>query len=292
VASPVECELPETPSDDVAVERVKVPGGGCLPGDVALVYRCDPALDPVATLGAGSARRRFLGGRFAVPVDAVPVGSRSLGVTTLGRLWSLGADGLFMESGGTVERWLALPGRNEVGEPPSALMIGDSIMDGAEEAMPLALPDWTLQLDAEVGRGSFGGASIAEAFTEPVPDAVVIELGVNDHDGEVFAANAERMLAAFEEARVVIWVTAHGPDTDVDVINEAIRDVIGARTDAAIADWDSFVSPEDLNGDGVHPGAGNEGLLAELVAPMVDDWWMATRGLGPARCAPALESAT
>lgn len=272
--------------DPQAIVEPVMDGGGCLPLQQAVVYRCDFGLDPVAMLDAGASPRRFLGGAFAVQIPELPVGAVPLGVVATGRLHVLPSDPrlLFVESGDRIERWLALPEPTHVSAPPDVVMVGDSILDGAMEAVTAGLPEWALTIDAEVGRGSYGAATVIEGLLEPLPDAAVIEIGVNDHDGETFRANAERMVAALEGVELIVWVTPHGPDTDADHVNAALLDVAGRSPVSTLADWDGLVSEEELSSDGVHLSGGNEQIFADILVPVLEDWRVAAAGGGAARC--------
>ncbi|HEX6843778.1 MAG TPA: hypothetical protein VF235_01565 [Actinomycetota bacterium] len=267
--------------------------GGCVPAAEAVVARCDVSLDPIALLGLAGEPDRYLGGSFAVPVASVPVGATSLGITAAGRFWILPGDqpSLYVESSAGVSRWLPVPRARDLDRPPTVTMIGDSILDGAAPDLTEQLNEWTLAIDAVVGRGSFDAAAVAESLPVPAPDAVVVEIGVNDHDPAAFAANLERILAATAEADLVVWVTAHGPDVAVPSVNEAIVAGMGALPDGAIADWDRWVPEASLSSDGVHPDTGNGALLADLLVPMLSAWRQAVWGGGPARCEGAVAAA-
>ena len=106
--------------------------------------------------------------------------------------------------------------------------------------------------------------TVAESIPQPLPDVVLVELGVNDADAGVFAANAERILAAVGEADLVVWVTAHGPELAVPGVDCAIVAAMGATPNGAIVDWDRLVPPDALSSDGVHPDARTGGVAREL----------------------------
>jgi hypothetical protein len=275
----------------VAIETLRRIDRSCVDPRDAIVVRCDPGLDPIAILDAGTdGERRFLGGTFAVPVDEVPQRAAAIGFGPTGRYYLDQDDDrrLYLESGGHAERWLALARPREVEEPATALMIGDSILDGSSEAITTSVPSWTLSIDAIVGRSSSGGIAPAEGALSP-PDAAVIELGTNDHDAAAFRANADRILAApaVADADLVVWVTAHNPEPVTPAVNREIRAALAPLPHATVADWDRAVPPDALNGDGVHLAAGNEGVFAAFLAPVLETWRAAVHGRGPARCAAA-----
>jgi hypothetical protein len=251
------------------------PDGECIPRDQVVGYRCE-GTDPIVVFDAGSeVERRFVGGGFAVPVPALPDGAEVVGVGDGAQLVAV-SDGprwLYTVRGSDVWRWLALPPAEPLAaEPPQAFALGDSLLDGGAPALLAALPDWTIEVDALNGRGSGTGATIAEARVAE-DQAVVVELGTNDRSVETFADNAQRILAAFRDAPLVLWQNVQGPPDVVpaEEINAAIEVAAGRRPNVAIADWDATV-PEEVLFDGVHPGPEYQDSLANLIAPMLLRW--------------------
>src|SRR3954468_3351995 len=216
------CFTPDPPSP-ITVSVVHRADGTCWPISKELVYRCDPSMPAVAEVDVGQGVRRFLGGSYAVPV-ALPATALSEGVTPFGELFLDAGDPSFLwvRSDGVTERWLALPNRAKLADPPTAQMIGDSILDGGQTDVAAGLPDWTVSIDALIGRGSSGAAGVAEALPSPAADVVVIEIGVNDPEAALTTANAQRVITAQGGARLLVWLTAHGPEPQVPEINQAI----------------------------------------------------------------------
>ncbi len=271
----------------VVIEPLRKIDRSCVPPADAIVYRCDPALDPMAVLDADGEDRAFLGGSFAVPILEIPQEAIAVGFGPSGRFYAMRDDErfLYVESGATPERWLALARPRKVTEPPIALMVGDSILDGATPALTEALAGWDLTMDALVGRSSSGGISVVEG-TFSTPDVVVVELGTNDHDPAAFRANADRILAApaVAEADLVVWLTARNPDEAIPAVNREIVEALGTLPHGVVADWDRAVPPEALNGDGVHLAPGQEGVFADFVEPILATWRAAVHHRGPASC--------
>jgi len=286
------CDVSDAEQGSTIVEVIRQADGSCVSPAHAVVYRCDPSFDPVLALGIESLPHRFLGGAYAVPVATLPDDVRPYGITSMGALF-LSSDQrrLYVEAGGRIERWLTLPDANRIDQPPTAFMIGDSILDGGQDAIVAGLPDWTVGVDALIGRGSGGGVVVAESIPEPLPDVVLVELGVNDADPAVFAANAARIVTAVGGADLVVWVTAHGPELAVPGVDRAIFAAMGAIPNGAIVDWDRLVPPDALSSDGVHPDAGQEGLLAGFVDPFLESWMLAATGRGATRCESQIAAA-
>jgi hypothetical protein len=286
------CAPPAAASPAVAA-LVRRSDGSCAPFDQAFVYRCDPGVPAVAVIDAGAGVRRFLGGAYAVPVDSLPPAAFPMGVTQFGALYQDPSDPSFLwvQADGATLRWLALPNRNKVSDPATAQMIGDSILDGGQTDVVTEMHAWTVAMDAEVGRGSYGAASVTESMPDPAADAVVVEIGVNDHDAAVFESNLARVVAAQGDARVLVWVTAHGPETDVPAINHAIVAGMGAIANGTVLDWDRLVPLDALSSDGIHPDVGQQGVLASLLVPFMSGWLSAVRGEGASACESAIRDA-
>jgi hypothetical protein len=186
---------------------------------------------------------------------------------------------------------MALPQLGSVGDPPTVQLIGDSILDGADETLAARLPTWSLAIDAEIGRSTAGGTTVAESIAPITTDLVVIELGVNDHDAGASEGYADRILAATAIADGLIWVNAHGPDPVTDAVNAAIETAVGKAPLATIADWDAGVPPDALSSDGVHLTDGAGTPFVDFLAPMLEAWHLAALGRGADRCGPQVEAA-
>jgi hypothetical protein len=284
------CFTPDPPSP-ITVSVVHRADGTCWPISKELVYRCDPSMPAVAEVDVGQGVRRFLGGSYAVPV-ALPATALSEGVTPFGELFLDPGDPSFLwvRSDGVTERWLALPNRAKLADPPTAQMIGDSILDGGQTDVAAGLPDWTVSIDALIGRGSSGAAGVAEALPSPAADVVVIEIGVNDPEAALTAANAQRVITAQGGARLLVWLTAHGPEPQVPEINQAIWDAMGPLSNGAVLDWDRLVPLDALSSDGIHPDVGQQGALASIVDPYLQGWLDAVEGGGATACQGSIRS--
>jgi len=285
------CFTPDPPSP-ITVSLVHRADGTCWPMSKEVVYRCDPSMPAVAEVDVGQGVRRFLGGTYAVPVTAVPQTALSEGVTPFGELFLDPSDPSFLwvRSDGVTARWLALPNRAKLADPPTVQMIGDSILDGGQTDVVAGLPDWTVTIDALIGRGSSGAAGVAEALPSPAADVVVIEIGVNDPDAALTAANAQRVITAQGGARFLVWLTAHGPEPQVPEVNQAIWDAMGPLSNGAVLDWDRLVPLDALSSDGIHPDAGEQDVLASIVDPYLQGWLDAVEGNGATACQSSVRS--
>lgn len=289
--------------------------GSCVPGDVLVLYRCAPTAVPVLRIFSVHGPALFLGGPFAVPVSSLPAQVRFAGAaggtevliadplqmptpspaasSSLAASPSAEGDPLveperlvYVREEGRTERWLRLEGRRALHDPPIVWIIGDSILDGGREEVEAALADWSLTMDAEVGRSSSSGLELALAAVEQDADAVVIELGTNDTSPAVFRAHLAETLDAVSGVPLVIWQTARGPEDDLSIpeVNAAIREVAPTYPNVAIADWTAFVPDEAVQTDGIHPDEGFQDLEAELLVPILSEWRDALSRRGATSC--------
>ena len=295
--------------------------GSCLSGDVMVMYRCSPTAIPVLRISSLDGPALFLGGPFAVPVSTVPAQVRFAGHGRGGTdvliadpippspspspsvSESPSAEGsagaapqpepeplVFVREGGVTQRWLRLEGRRALHDPPVLWLIGDSIMDGGRDDLESAFSDWSLTVDAEVGRSSLSGVALAQLAVEQDADAVVVELGTNDASAAVFRAQLVETLDILEGVPFVIWQTARGPEEELGIpeVNAVIRDVVPTYPNVAIADWAAFVPDEAVQTDGIHPDEGFQQLEAELLTPMLTEWRDALSREGATSCGRAM----
>jgi len=285
--------VPPSLGAPVTVDLVRRADGTCAPFRQAFAYRCDPSLPAIAVVDDGRGIRRFLGGSYAVPVPSLPPQAFALGVTGFGALYQDPSNPSFLwiEADGVVSRWLALPNESKLADPVTAQMIGDSILDGGQTEVVAGLPTWQVAIDALIGRGSDGAAGVAESLPPPVANAVVIEIGVNDQSADTLTANAQRIIDALGSTRVLVWLTAHGPESQVPAVNQAIRDAMGTIPNGTVLDWDRLVPLDALSSDGIHPDSGQQGVLATLLDPFLMTWREAVEGAGPTECERAIRAA-
>jgi hypothetical protein len=266
---------------------------GCVPPDRLLGYRCSPDEPVVIEIGAGTREaERFIGDRWATPMDALPTDAFPLGDGGDIQVFGVPRDPktLYVARDDIVERWLRLP-RLGASDPPTAFVIGDSIADGAESSILEALPGWSIGFDAVVGRGTNSALTAAAGQAAVRPDVVVVELGTNDADPVAFRENGATMLDTLRYVPLVVWQTTHGSLENIAGVNIHIHGLVSQYPNAVVADWDTFVSDDELSSDGVHPAAGHEDLMATLIAPILTRWLEVADGGGASSCASQAEGA-
>ena len=155
-------------------------------------------------------------------------------------------------------------------ETPTAgpLMIGDSVMLGAEPGLILAVED--ARVDAEVSRQMKQVPDvIAEIRAEaPLGDTAVVHLGTN---GIFSPYHFDAVMFALEEVDRVYFVNTKVPRRWEGSVNEGLEAGVGLWPNAFLIDWNAAATdhPEYFGKDGVHlTGAGIE-AYARLIAQSI-----------------------
>jgi hypothetical protein len=308
----------DEPTIDASVVLFHV-DGACVSGATMVLFRCSPADVPVLRVASEGGSVSFLGGPFAVPVTTLPANVRFIGSgdgtevlvsdplagTPAPPPPSASGSGpvpsppdaeplVYLRHDGVTERWLSLERSRRVAEPPVVFLIGDSILDGGRDAVSESLADWSLTIDAEVGRPSSQGVPIAADAVEQGADVVLVELGTNDSAAREFRGHLVETLDLLRDVPLVLWQTARAPEelTTISEVNEAIREVVPRYPNTAVVDWEAFVPVEELMDDGIHPRDGSEGLESELLTPILESWRGAILGEGGTSCGRHVVRAT
>lgn len=155
--------------------------------------------------------------------------------------------------------------------PTKVLVLGDSVMKGAEAQFAPALPDRDVTVDAEVNRSTGQGAEvIARRGTDW--DVVVILLAHNDGGSPgVYQPAANRILDQLATVPRVIWLTLHEVRPYYRDVNAFLRDQADRRPNLWVADWSAKVdaTPGAVAGDGLHLRGPGQALMANFVAASV-----------------------
>ena len=281
--SAVACDGVET---ETGTPLIRTAGDGCT--DLAAVLsRCAPRLAPVLTF-LGAHERRYIGGRFAVavrrlPAEAIPLGRA--GDLEVYREPGLGGR-VFVGDASGISRWLELPGPSRVA-PATASVIGDSIALGSAEEIVDALPEWSTSIDAQIGRPTDAGVALAAGVASTSPSAVVVELGTNDENPDVFVASARTILRSLNDEPLVVWISPHAPFDVTTEVRAAIERLVARTSNAVVSDWDAAVPSDALSSDDVHLLPDRVDVFADFVARDLRAWRMAVTGSGATACAPA-----
>lgn len=180
---------------------------------------------------------------------------------------------------------------------PRVLVVGDSIVLGAQDALVRTLGDrgWEAVVDARVSRPTSEGAAVLASLAPRPGDVVVVALGANDAGSlSAFRRRAGDVLDAARPASRVHWMTIREVRPVYGPANEVIREVTAARPDAAVIDW--HAASEGSAGltaaDGLHLTASGAAAMARLVADAVGSAASPAVASAPADSPPATPSST
>jgi hypothetical protein len=104
-------------------------------------------------------------------------------------------------------------------------------------------------------------------------------------------SGTEHIVAAQGDAKLLVWLTAHGPEADIPAVNATIVAAMGQLANGAVLDWDRLVPLDALSSDGIHPDVGQQGVLASILDPYLQMWLDAVNGAGPTACESAIRAA-
>jgi lysophospholipase L1-like esterase len=157
------------------------------------------------------------------------------------------------------------------GRPTRVLVLGDSVIKGAEQAVIAALPGRDVVFDAEVNRSTGTGADIvAQRGTDW--DVAVVLLGHNDGGSPgVFQPAAHSIVDQLKDVPYVSWLTIHEVRPYYPDVNHYVASLQADYPNLHVGDWNAIASahPEGVSGDGLHLNGTGAQLMAGLVAEQV-----------------------
>jgi lysophospholipase L1-like esterase len=157
--------------------------------------------------------------------------------------------------------------------PTRVLVLGDSVMKGADARYGSELPGREVVVDTEVSRSTGAGADVL-ATRGTDWDAVVILLGHNDGAAPgVYQPAARRILDQLRDVRRVSWLTLHEVRPYYPAVNQYLAGLRAEYPNLHLADWNAVAraNPGAVAGDGLHLTPRGAELMADLVARQVEE---------------------
>ena len=168
----------------------------------------------------------------------------------------------------TTTTMLASSATTLLGEPVETrpvLMVGDSVMVGAEDALVGAFGN-RATIDAKVSRQWDDGIGLLSSLNAggQTWDAVVIHLGTN---ASINDAQFELMMAQLFDVPQVIFLTTHVPRQWEGKVNAVISWGVNRHPNATLVDWHAMVksNPAFVGPDGVHGSGPGRAAYASAV---------------------------
>jgi lysophospholipase L1-like esterase len=219
----------------------------------------------LAVVAVGSVALAAWSGRGPLPASEA---AASLGPVDSPRTAAAAASAA--ASGSTAGRLVA-PGAN-------VLVIGDSLALDLDPGLASALPDRSVRVVAQVGRGTAAilGALRNYARLAPLPPVLVVSAGTNDGAPamDTFRSQVDDVLALAGPQRCVLWPTVYrrgAVQADDVAFNAVLAETAQRTATLRVVDWVGTVNahPDWLISDGVHPNTRGLQARVELVADAV-----------------------
>ena len=140
-------------------------------------------------------------------------------------------------------------------------VFGDSMVVGSIPALEYYFPG--VQIDGESNRQWSDGLEAVEAAGDSLRRGVVLAFGTNaGTDPET----VEKIIDEIGPKHMVVLVNLHADRLSrIDEDNAELQRIADEHDNVAIADWDSAVTPEDLQPDGIHPSLGGAHTYAATI---------------------------
>ncbi len=140
-------------------------------------------------------------------------------------------------------------------------IFGDSMVVGSVPALQYYFPG--VQIDAKSNRQWSDGLAAIQAADDSLRRAVVLAFGTNaGTDPETI----EKIIDEIGPNRMVVLVNLHADRLSrIEEDNAELARIAEEHDNVAIADWDSTVTAEDLQADGIHPSLGGAHTYAATI---------------------------
>lgn len=177
--------------------------------------------------------------------------------------------------------------------PKTLTVLADSVALGLREALPRAMPDWTVEF---IGRPALTVRQVIPEYLQDrgVGSVVVIGLGYNSlfekqrrgysRWAERWDDDANELLANLQArgAKKIVWVTLSEPPPELvserdrwqydryawvfAYVNERLNVLVSERRDVVLADWGRFSHVSGLTTDLIHVNRTGAALMARTIS--------------------------
>jgi hypothetical protein len=153
-------------------------------------------------------------------------------------------------------------------------VMGDSVLLGAAEEIPAALPGWQVIVDAKVSRFLNQGIEVLQARRADIGDGgvVVIQQG-NNYLGseEQFRQEIDQTMAVLAGVPKVVWITVSEFTRSRVDVNREILAAAERYPNIVLADWNGIwlANSAFTSRDGLHLKPAGQAAFAQMVAQVV-----------------------
>jgi len=151
-------------------------------------------------------------------------------------------------------------------------VLGDSVLLGAANEIPAALPGWQVIVDAKVSRFLNQGIGVLQARRADIGDGgvVVIQQGNNYLGSEQqFREEIDQTMAVLTGVPKVVWLTVSEFRADRADVNKEILEAAQRYPNIVLADWNGVWLPNRIaftSRDGLHLKRPGANAMAQLIA--------------------------
>ena len=151
-------------------------------------------------------------------------------------------------------------------------VLGDSVLLGAANEIPAALPGWQVIVDAKVSRFLNQGIEVLQARRAEIGEGgvVVIQQGNNYLGSEQqFREEIDQTMAVLARVPKVVWLTVAEFRADRADVNKEILEAAQRYPNIVLADWNGVWLPNRVaftSHDGLHLKRPGANAMAALIA--------------------------
>ena len=152
-------------------------------------------------------------------------------------------------------------------------VLSDSVLLGALDTVPAALPDWKVTFDGKESRFVTAAVDELRARQAELGPVVMVQVG-NNYDGDevAFAAALDQLYEVVGPDRTLILLHVFPIEENRAEVNAAIDALAATHPNVKVADWPAVVAadPSIATKDGLHLKPRGTEVMAQFVKQQLD----------------------
>jgi len=152
-------------------------------------------------------------------------------------------------------------------------VLSDSVMLGALDTVPAALPDWKVTFDGKESRFITAAVGDLQARQAELGPVVMAQIG-NNYDGDeaAYAAGLDALYDVVGPDRTLILLHVYPIEENRAEVNAAIDALAAKHPNVKVADWPAVVAadPSIATRDGLHLKPSGTEAMAQFVKQQLD----------------------
>ncbi len=151
--------------------------------------------------------------------------------------------------------------------------MSDSVLLGAKDTLPEALPTWKVTLDGKESRFFKAGLDVLAVRRSEIGRVAVIQMG-NNYGGDpvIFRNQIDQAMKILAGVQWVVFLTVFEYRAQQVEVNNELRAAAARHPNVRIADWNAFerAHPGHTSRDGLHLKPSGALLMAGFIASFVN----------------------